>query len=398
MLHIEIEPVWRFRKEGSPQAAIVMLGILNQIRQTGKLTSAATHANLSYRHVWNLIEQWSEFFGAPLVERQRGRGTTLTPFGEKLVWAGQRLEARLGPQLQNLAQELASEIKPFLHQEPSVIRVHASHGFAVSKLREMLDRLPALGVDLRYVSNQNSLVSLAQNACDLSGVHLPRGPLRAQNIRACLEWLDPKEDRVISLVTREMGLMVKRGNPLQIHSLEDLVARKARFVNRDHDSGTRQVFNQLLELHHIDPSAVHETQLEFTHAAVAAFVASDMADATFGVEAAARKFGLEFMPLLTEDYFFVCHRAFLETQPMQHLLDLMKGEEFRNAVANLPGYTASNPGEITPVKDFFESMAEDGDAVVPSMPATKQLRAGKKTAARPVAKPAAKAAKKRARR
>src|SRR3569623_1783356 len=111
------------------------------------------------------------------------------------------------------------EIKPFLLQEPSVIRVHASHGFAVAKLRELLDRLPGLGVDLRYVSNQNSLVSLAQNACDLSGVHLPRGPLRARNIRDCLEWLDPREDRVISLVTREMGLMTKRGNPLHIHSL-----------------------------------------------------------------------------------------------------------------------------------------------------------------------------------
>ncbi len=398
MLHIEIEPVWRFRKEGSPQAAIVMLGILNEIRQTGKLTSAATHANLSYRHVWNLIEQWSAFFGAPLVERQRGRGTTLTPFGEKLVWAGQRLEARLGPQLQNLAQELASEIKPFLHQEPSVIRVHASHGFAVSKLREMLDRLPALGVDLRYVSNQNSLVSLAQNACDLSGVHLPRGPLREQNIRSCLEWLDPKEDRVISLVTREMGLMTKRGNPLKIHSLEDLVAHKARFVNRDHDSGTRQVFNQLLELHHIDPSAVQETQLEFTHAAVAAFVASDMADATFGVEAAARQFGLDFIPLLTEDYFFVCHRAFLETQPMQHLLDLMKGEEFRNAVANLPGYSASRPGEISLVRDFFESMVENPGAPAPSRPPAKRAQPGKKTAARTVAKPAAKTANKKARR
>ena len=389
MLHIEIEPVWRFRKEGSQQAAIVMLGILNEIRQTGKLTSAATHANLSYRHVWNLIEQWSTFFGAPLVERQRGRGTTLTPFGEKLVWAGQRLEARLGPQLQNLAQELASEIKPFLHQEPSVIRVHASHGFAVSKLREMLDRLPALGVDLRYVSNQNSLVSLAQNACDLSGVHLPRGPLREQNIRACLEWLDPREDRVISLVTREMGLMVKHGNPLQIHSLDDLVARKARFVNRDHDSGTRQVFNQLLEFHGIDPSAVHETQLEFTHAAVAAFVASDMADASFGVEAAARQFGLDFIPLLTEDYFFVCHRAFLETTPMQHLLELMKGKEFRDAIANLPGYSASNPGSISPVKDFFESMAEDHHKAAPPRPPAKRA---------PAKKPAAKAAKTKPRR
>ena len=389
MLHIEIEPVWRFRKEGSPQAAIVMLGILNQIRQTGKLTSAAAHANLSYRHVWNLIEQWSAFFGAPLVVRQRGRGTTLTPFGEKLVWAGQRLEARLGPQLQNLAQELASEIKPFLHQEPSVIRVHASHGFAISKLRELLDRLPGMGVDLRYVSNQNSLVSLAQNACDLSGVHLPRGPLREQNIRACLEWLDPKEDRVISLVTREMGLMVKRGNPLQIHSLKDLVARKARFVNRDHDSGTRQVFEQLLALDGIDPAAVNETQLEFTHAAVAAFVASDMADATFGVEAAARQFGLDFIQLLTEDYFFVCHRAFLETPPMQHLIDLMKGKEFQDAIANLSGYSASHSGSISTVKDFFESMAENGVSA-PSRPPPRR--------AAPSKKPAAKAAKKKPRR
>ena len=279
-----------------------------------------------------------------------------------------------------------------------MIRVHASHGFAVSKLRELLDRLPGMGVDLRYVSNQNSLVSLAQNACDLSGVHLPRGPLRARNIRDCLEWLDPREDRVISLVTREMGLMTKRGNPLQIHSLEDLVARKARFVNRDHDSGTRQVFNQLLEFHGIDPSTVHETQLEFTHAAVAAFVASDMADATFGVEAAARKFGLDFIPLLTEDYFFVCHRSFLETTPMQHLIDLMKGKEFLDAIDSLPGYSASNPGEITPVKDFFESMAENPGAPVPSRPPAKRAQPGKKAAAKTVAKTAAKTAKKKARR
>ena len=166
MLHIEIETVWRFRKEGSPQTAVVMLGILNEIRKTGKITSAAEHAQLSYRHVWNLIEQWSEFFGVPLVETQRGKGTRLTAFGEKLVWAGERIQARLGPQLENLAQELATEIKPFLQQRPSVIRVHASHGFAVSKLRELLDREPGIGVDLRYVSNQNSLASLAQGACD----------------------------------------------------------------------------------------------------------------------------------------------------------------------------------------------------------------------------------------
>lgn len=355
MLHIEIEPVWRFHKEGSPQTAVVMLGVLNEIRTTGKLTSAAHHAGLSYRHVWNLVEQWSEFFGVPLVETHRGKGTTLTAFGEKLVWAGQRMQARLGPQLENLAQELVTEIKPFLHQRPSVIRVHASHGFAVSRLRELLDKEPGIGVDLRYVSNQNSLVSLAQGACDLSGVHIPRGELRAQAVKACKEWLDPREDRVISFVTREMGLMVKSGNPLKIGSLEDLVETKARFVNRDHDSGTRTLFDRLLAQHGIDEAKINGAQqMEFTHAAVAAYVASGMADAAFGVEAAAKQFGLDFVRLLTEDYFFVCRRAFLDTEPMQRVLDVMKGEAFHDAVTQLPGYVAASPGAVSTVKEFLD--------------------------------------------
>lgn len=354
-MNIEIETIWRFHKDDSPQTAVVMIGILNEIRKTGKLTSAAAHARLSYRHVWNLIEQWSAFFDIPLVERQRGKGTKLTPFGEKLVWAGQRLEARLGLQLENLAQELASEIKPFLHQQPCVIRVHASHGFAVSKLRGLFDRVPGIGVDLRYVSNQNSLVSLAQGACDLSGVHLPRGPLRQQSIEACIEWLDPREDRVISFVTREMGLMIQRDNPLGIRTLRDLVESKARFVNRDHDSGTRLLFDQLLALEGIDPAQINDAQqMEFTHAAVAAYVASDMADAAFGVEAAARQFGLGFIRLLTEDYFFVGRRAFLESAPMQRVLDIMKGQEFHDAVATLPGYVATNAGAVSTVKEFLE--------------------------------------------
>lgn len=357
MLHIKIEPIWRFRKDDSPQTVVIMLGVLNEIRRTGKLTSAASHVQLSYRHVWNLIEQWSAFFGLPLVERSRGKGTSLTTFGEKLVWAGQRMQARLGPQLENLAQELAAEIKPLLQQGPSVIRMHASHGFAVSRLREFLDRTPGIGIDLRYVSNQNSLLSLAHGTCDLSGVHIPRGALRKQSIATCKEWLDPREDRVISFVTREMGLMVKRGNPLRIASLADIASCKARFVNRDHDSGTRLLFDQLLTSHGIDEATINGTQqIEFTHAAVAAYVASGMADVCFGVEAAARQFGLDFIRLLTEDYFFACKRTFLETEPMQRVLDIMKGRAFRQAVDELPGYAATNTGSVSAVREFLDSV------------------------------------------
>src|SRR5215472_2089240 len=140
MIRIEIQPAWQFRKEGSPTSIPVMLNLLNDIRITGKISDAAGRADLSYRHAWNLIEKWSAFFGVPLVERQQGRGTTLTPFGDKLVWAGQRLRARLKLNLENLSQELETEINQLLPHAPSIIRVHASHGFAVAKLRELLSR------------------------------------------------------------------------------------------------------------------------------------------------------------------------------------------------------------------------------------------------------------------
>ncbi len=88
MIRIEIEPVWRFRRDEDSASMLIMLDFLNEIRASGKITRAADETQMSYRHAWNLIEKWSAFFNAPLVERQRGRGTALTPLGEKLVWAG----------------------------------------------------------------------------------------------------------------------------------------------------------------------------------------------------------------------------------------------------------------------------------------------------------------------
>jgi len=356
MIRVDIEPVWRFRRDRAPGSMLVMLGFLNEIRATGKITRAAERAELSYRHCWNLIEKWSAFFGAPLVERARGRGTRLTPLGEKLVWAEQRLQARLGPQLQNLSQELETEINQFLPHGQQIVRVHASHGFAVSKLRELLSRETGISVDLRYVGNQNSLVSLAHDACDLAGMHLPQGELRQASIDAAKGWLSPAEHRVISFVTREMGLIVKRGNPLGVRTLQDLLKPGVRFVSRDPDSGTRLLFEQLLARHGIESERIQGyEQIEFTHAAVAAYVASDMADVSFGVEAAARQFDLDFVRLVTEDYFFVCRRQVLEQEAVKRVLAVMRSDEFRDAISRTPGYTVTDPGTIKTIGEGFQS-------------------------------------------
>jgi molybdate-binding protein len=163
---------------------------------------------------------------------------------------------------------------------------------------------------------------------------------------------------VISFVTRDMGLIVQPGNPFGVRSLDQLLTPSLRFVNRDPDSGTRILFDQLLAQEHIDGSAIngHE-HVEFTHAAVAAYVASGMADVSFGVEAAARQFHLDFVRLVTEDYFFVCRKPFLETEAMRRVLAIMRGEEFQFAISQLPGYKCVDTGIVKTVSSMFHRAA-----------------------------------------
>jgi len=80
-----------------------------------------------------------------------------------------------------------------------------------------------------------------------------------------------------------------------------------------------------------------------------------MADVSFGVEAAARQFGLDFVRLLTEDYYFVCLQTLLDSEPMQHILSVMRGAEFHDALAKLPGYAAADTGAIKTVNEVFHA-------------------------------------------
>jgi molybdate transport repressor ModE-like protein len=351
---VAIETMWRFTQERDAATMLVMLDFLNEIRATGKITQAAVRADVSYRHAWNLIEKWSDFFGTPLVERHQGRGTQLTNFGERLVWAGQRLQARLGPQLQNLAQELETEINGLLPEGMSTVRVHASHGFAVSALRDLLAGDRDLRVDFRYVGNANSPAALARGECELAGVHLPQGALRGRSVALWRGVLSPQDHCVISFVTREMGLIVRQGNPLGIDSLRRLLDPEVRFVNRDPESGTRVLFDELMAQQGLDAERIAgRSKVEFTHAAVAAYVASGMADASFGVEAAARLFDLDFVPVVTEDYVFTCRRRSLENPAVQRVLEMMRSEAFATAVAALPGYSTREPGAVKSIGEVF---------------------------------------------
>jgi molybdate transport repressor ModE-like protein len=352
VIEIEISPVWKIRHRGERQFDFVLVALLQAIRDTGRLTDAAQRAGISYRHAWNVIEKWGAFFGSPLVTMARGRGTQLTLLGEKLLWAGQRVEARLTPQLDSLSAELARALNETLTSTSPALRVLASHDYAVAKLREHLNQGGRTRLELQYRGSIDALAALCHGACDVAGFHIADGQLEAEILARYAKWMKPRIHRLVRLVTRTQGLVVAPGNPKVIRSIADLARPGVRLINRQRGSGTRTLLEQLLAHAGVDRARIDGFENEeYTHAAVAALVAGRLADVGFGVQAAADQFGLDFVPVATERYFLILRTEMLENASVQELLDCLRGDAFKRLVAALPGYTAERSGEIATIPD-----------------------------------------------
>jgi len=354
---LQISPAWLFKTETGELFDPALFRLLKSVRDSGKLTLAAQQAGISYRHAWNLFKRGNDFFGLPLVIMRKGHGTQLSPLGEKLLWSEQRIKARLGPQIDSMASELNVQIQQLLAGVHSVLRLHASHGYAVALLPDFFDWVE---LDLQYTNPTDALNALASGESDLASFHFPACPRLAEQVMAIYRHqLDLENLRVIRFVTREQGLIIRGDSRNTITCLEDLIDGDVRFINRNRHSGTRTLFNLLLDERGITERQIRGAECEeFTHTAVAAYVAAGMADAGFGVEAAAAQFGLEFLHLASEHYLLVCHKERLHQPNFHQLLLLMASREFQAKIVELPGYAPDKCGEIC---TFAQLLASDRD-------------------------------------
>lgn len=347
MIRIDIRPVWRFRSgDKEREFDFQLIAILGELDASGKLTQAAERAGISYRHAWNLVTQWEEFFGAPLVVKEQGRGSTLTPLGESLLWAGKRAQARLAPELDNLAAEFARSINATLHDKSAALSIQASHDFAIAGLRDLLG---AAGVELalQYRGSFDALAALRRGECDIAGFHVPEGRLRSLMERRYAECLPPAEYRLVSFVRRTQGLMVQPGNPKSIAAVADLCRGDVRMVNRQRGSGTRALLEFLISAEGIDRARMQGYDSEeMTHGAVAALIAGNQADVGVGVQAAAVEYRLDFVPLVVERYYLACRVASIDTAPVRALLDALRAPGFAGMLDALPGYASDSAGTI----------------------------------------------------
>lgn len=335
-----------------------LLPLLRAVARTGSLNQAVASLKLSYRHAWGLLGRTERLLEQPLVILERGRGARLSPLGAKLVAADDAasrvLSGRLAPAMRSLNREVTA-LRRRTPIRPLVI--HASHDLALAGLRDVIPRGSGLTLDLHFRGSLECLADLARRQCDIAGFHVGDPAPGGDAYGPYRQWLRIRSLRLVRFVTRRQGLMVARGNPRRIRSLADLVSGRTRFVNRQPGSGTRLTFDRMLAAAGIRPSQINGYQMEeFTHAAVAATIASGMADTGFGIEAAARQQGLDFVPLASERYYLAARQATLARPAVQALLAVLKGAAFHKRVRALPGYETSGIGEIISVRDAFGNL------------------------------------------
>ncbi len=177
-----------------------------------------------------------------------------------------------------------------------------------------------------------------------TGLHIYDAASDQWNVPAITSRFPDEPAVLVQWAWRNRGLIVAPGRSENFVDIGSL--RGKRFVPRQPEAGSQKLFDYLLQAAGISPD-----QLEFIAPArgenyAAQAVMEEKADVALGLEAVARQYQLDFVPLLKERFdIFVVRRHWFEPA-MQKLLAFCNQQEFLTQAQNLGGYDISSLGQV----------------------------------------------------
>lgn len=255
------------------------------------------------------------------------------PQGTEGYEAGSLVSVRLLRPLEELKNTLVTigshdplldEISNLLHQKNTSLYMASSH-----------------------TGSMGGIMAVRRGETHMAGIHLLNEKDGSYNTSFVQKYFPKGGVRLVECVGRTQGIMVAAGNPKNITGISSLTTPGIHYVNRQKGSGTRILIDYLCKNEQIDTSTIYGyDREEFTHTSVAAQIASGSADAGMGIYSAAQLYGLDFIPICTEQYDLLIPDSAWDTPMVQEMIQILNSSEFSQKLTEMGGYTLEHPGEV----------------------------------------------------
>ncbi len=242
-------------------------------------------------------------------------------------------------------EKVLVRLNPGHHDFKQSLVMIGSHDMMIDVAQNFLaQHSPEHFISSSHVGSFGGLMALKRKECHLAPIHL-LGSDGIYNQEALLQLFKADEVVLIKGVQRIQGLLVAKGNPLNIKSIEDLP--RIHYVNRQRGAGTRVLLDHLLKEKKIDPNSIKGYEHELsTHLAVASAIQNKSADCGMGVYSAAQTMGCDFIEIGEEAYDFACRVEDLNHPSILRFIQVLKNPEFQVSVMALGGYRFDQAGEV----------------------------------------------------
>lgn len=351
----------------TPSSSVIqhpLLDMLEAVAQHGSISGAAKALGLSYRNVWGALKKWDEHLGREVILWGKGHTAQLSEFGQRLLLTERQAQARLAPHVEAISAELERSFALSYDAHTPVLSLHASFDSAYSALRHFASAQGELSVhlDLTPCVSVDALRALNEGRASLAGFHvLESANKHSMAAHIYKPLLDVAQHRGITLGKRAQGLIVAPGNPLQLHSLQDVARKKAQFVNRPLGTGTRVVLADLMVQAQLQPEDIQGfDDEEPSHNALAQTIAQGQADVGLGIASAAQSKGLDFVPLCQEHDLLICHANLVQHPAVQALCHLLRSAQWQKQLLALGSHDFSGCGEVQSLSHYLPWWSGDG--------------------------------------
>lgn len=284
------------------------------------LTTAevAAYLRMKERKVYDLVRQG-------LIPSTKVTGKLLFPRDSIDLWVMNHLEGDQAPQ-QSLPPVLAGSQDPLLDWA----------------IREA-------GSDLAFLCNGSGdgVHRLLRDEAMVAGLHVIDHGTGVYNGPQQLGLSGMRDLVIIHWARRRQGLLIRPGNPLGLERLEDLVSDRVRVAHRQREAGADALFRSLLSARGIDPATLRYTPYaSLSEDDLALAVREGEADAGLAVEAAARRHGLDFIPMHQEEFDLAMRRRVFFEPPLQRLFTFARSERLRSRAEAMGGYDVAQLGMV----------------------------------------------------